>query len=606
MRKIKFFIVPGFLFLFSSLVFPADYIETVNNGVILLKQGMSEDAIKVFESARSMQPSSSEVYYYLGEAYYSVGRRTEALDNYNKAVELKDTNPEYHYSIALLYLSEGKTEESLEKLNRVVEIAPVSITGKYAGKLRDAIKADIGNREMIQKWLRLEEERKKQLELERQAAQSVRTDGMQPPEFAGMIPGEEEQKEEEKEKLPVEQVIRRIKFGTDTVRQRSSASLRRYEQAELINVSGDIIELVKQIKEPIVRKNLMNALAKATTPEAVTALLNIIQDKEELFDIKIVALDSVKKVKTPEVSGVLRNTLKAMVEKRESDRAAAKKNIQEITAKVDSLEARKIKLNMDAGQEEQKRNEIQQKLQYSDIPPDYMMGPPVAGAPKPLTEKEILKLRTDMQKMEASIKSKREEILKIEAESAELQKQKARYEALLRAQEKKITDITMPAGTLPPVPSPELNMYQGMEQQYMYEETPEDKNEVIFVLQAMRVLGENRDKESLPVIKKGWTEYGVENERIYYLLSLARLGDFSGMPNLVKRLQQDYPQTQPEEEIRLRVGIIETVGEYIVQKADAKIQGLIEFLSEEAAYPEIKGAASSVLASIAKPPAEKK
>ncbi len=612
MKKSRWLIVSGLLAIVCTPVFPADYGEVVNSGIILLEQGMAEEAIKVFESARRIQPSSPEAYYYLGKAYYSRGKRTEALENYSKAVELQGSNPDYHYSIALLYLSEGKTEDAVARLNKVIEIAPLSIAGKYAVRLKQAINADRGNSEMVQKWSRIEEERRKQLELEQQQKeQTTQTPEGVPPEFIGMMP-EGQQKPEEIVKLPVEQIIKRIRFGTGTVRLRSSSVLRLYEQAELAKVSTDITELIQLIKEqPPVRKNLINSLGKAALPEGITTILGIIRNKDELYDIKIVCLESISKIKTQEVSGVLKSMLKEMVDKRVAERAAAKKNIDEITSKLDSLAARKIKLNNDVNQEEQKRNEINQKLDVTqyDMPPDMMPGGlTVSGAQKPLTsEKEIIKLRAEVRKIEASIQAKKEEIAKTDTESTELEKQKARYVALLEAKEKKVTDITMPIAMQSAEPVPGEMIMPGMEpqQQYAYQETDEDKNEVVFALQAMRAIGDIRDKDGLPAVKRGWDEYGIENERIYYLLTLARLGDYTGIKNLADRLKDDYPQDIATE-VRLRTGIIEVIGEYIAKKPDGQMLGLIEFLSEEGAYPEIKGVASSVLRALAKPAPERK
>jgi len=475
---------------------------------------------------------------------------------------------------------------------------------------------------MVEKWIRLEEELKKKMELEK--AKTVGTVEGVPPEFAGMMPGEEgEQKEKEKiERIPVEKVIKRVKFGTDTVRENSSASLMGYEQTELIKVSKDMIELIQNSKSAV-KKNLINAVGKVATPEATDALLEIIQDKDELFDIKIVALSSVKKVKTEKVSETLTNTLKTMVEKREKERAEAKKNIQEITTKIENLEANRIKLTMDINQEELKKNEIQQKLQFSELPPDFAMmpqGQTAPDAPKPLTVKEIQKLRADIQKIDDSIKKKREESVKAEMELSKLLQQKGKYEALLLEREKKITDVTI-SGTetaVAPPPGPEFGVPPGMEpygpefgmaMPVRYEETDEDKNEVVFALQLIRAIGEMKDKKGLTSIRKGWDEYGIEDQKIYYLLALARLGDFNSIDTLVARLKKDYPQqqTQQWEEISLRKGIIEVMGEYIAQKPDNQLIGLIEFLSEESEHSEIRGAASSVLISTAKPkPPEKK
>ncbi|MCM8830544.1 MAG: hypothetical protein NC824_06070, partial [Candidatus Omnitrophica bacterium] len=168
-------------------------------------------------------------------------------------------------------------------------------------------------------------------------------------------------------------------------------------------------------------------------------------------------------------------------------------------------------------------------------------------------------------------------------------------ESLLRARTQKSTDVTIVGRPASPPGMPVVETPR-------YEETSEDKNEVIFALKLIRALGNMRDRQGLSVIKKGWDEYGVDSELIYYLLTLAQLGDFTGIQSLAQRLREDYPQSQLDTEIALRKSIIEVAGEYLAQKPDPKLQGLIEFLSEEGEHPEIKGAALSVLASLTKAP----
>ncbi|MCM8778075.1 MAG: tetratricopeptide repeat protein [Candidatus Omnitrophica bacterium] len=587
----------------SIPLFCADYTDFINEGQILLKQGKITESIKLFEKARDTKSSDPYAYYYLGEAFYAMGKKREAIDNYNKAIEIDNTNPDFHYSLAHLYISEGNYEEAIKLLDKVIELSPSSVTGKSAKRLKEEILIKQESKEMTQKWGKMEEELKKQKEVEE--VKKTPTEGL-PTEFMGMYP--EMKVGPQEEKIPVEQLVKKIKFGTQTARQRASTILLTYEQLELSKVVTDMIDIIKQSDEPIVRKNVILAVGKTGAPEGIDTILKIIQDKNELYDIKITALDSIFNIRTENITTALRNTLKLMVENREKERTEAQKNIKDITTKLETLEVQKITLNMQIQQEEQKRNEIMQKLQMSDIPSEFGAPPGIGqpGGAKPLSMQEIQKIRTELLKVEESINKKRGDLTKTEQQITELQQQKGRYESLLRARTQKSADINVVRSPVPPQgipygpPGPEFGM--PVVETPRYEETSEDKNEVIFALKLIRALGTMRDRQGISVIKKGWEEYGVESELIYYLLSLAQLGDFTGIQSLAERLRQDYPQAQLDAEITLRKSIIEVAGEYLTQRPDQKLQGLIEFLSEEGEYPEIKGAASSVLASLTKAP----
>jgi tetratricopeptide (TPR) repeat protein len=596
MIKNKVFVSLVIIFTICPLMlFSADYQDTVNNGVILLKQGMVEEAIKAFKSAERTQPNSAEIYYYLGEAYYLAGDRTEALENYKKAVELQDLNPDYHYSIALLYLSEGKKDEAIKKLDRVVEIAPASITGRYAERLRGEIKNSLLNEEMVKKWYKIEEERRKQKEEEAKETVTPETEFGVPEESAVKM-------------LPVEQIVKRIKFGTETVRKNSSQQLTRYTQSELVKVSAEIISLFSKSKDVEIKRNLMITLGKVGTQESGNVLLKTVQNEEELFDTRIVALENIANIRTPEIIQTLRNTLKGLVEARETERAEARKNIQEITKKTDEMQAKKIALNLEMQQNNIKIQEIQNKIGMGGYmpPPDFNM-PQQEGEeiPKPLTAEEILKLQIEERKLREDITKKNEEISKIDEELGELQIKKRRYENLL-VRKGGGKDITMPSRTM----QPEMYYGPGMPvESYEYmpvsvQETDEEKNEIVFALSLINALGEMRDKESLPVIRKAWKEYEVDSQKISYFLALARLSDYSNINALIERLKQDYPQADPGQEVKLRTGIIEIVGEYFAQRPDEELLGMIKYLSEEGEHPEIREAASKTVSAVVKPPAK--
>ncbi len=604
LRKNEIFIVLVIVFTICPLVvFPTDYQDTINNGVILLKQGMVEEAIKSFEDARRMQSASSEVYYYLGQAYYLAGKKNKALENYKKAVELQDSNPDYHYSLALLYLSDGKKDEVIAELDRVIKIAPASITGKYAVRLKEEITRSLVDEEMVKKWLKIEEEGKKQEEGKEQEEGKKQEEGKAKetvtPETKFGMPEEPVVK-----MLPVEQIIKQIKFGRETIRKDSSRQLIKYAQPELVRVSREIIDLFNKSRDNEIKRNLMITLGKVGTTESGAVLLETVQNRNELFDIRLVALENITSVRAPKIMQTLRNTLKGLIESRESARAEARKNIQEITKKTDEMKAKKTALNLGIQQNNSKIQEIQNKIGMGGYmpPPDFNMPQPEGAEDvKLLTDEEILKLQTEERKLIEDNTKKNEEIAKIDSELGELQIKKRRYESLL-ARKGGAEGISMQPGVVQPGYPEPFGEYTAVQ------ETDEEKNETVFALSLINALGEMRDKESLPVIKKSWNEYAVESQRIYYnyLLALARLGDYTEIGKLVDRLKQDYPKTEPDPEVKLRVGIIEVLGEYLAQRSDSEILEMVEYLSDEGEYSEIRSAASGALAAIAKPPAKKK
>ncbi|OGS20261.1 MAG: hypothetical protein A2252_11925 [Elusimicrobia bacterium RIFOXYA2_FULL_39_19] len=74
---------------------PADVLEQAqeyfNYGANLYNEGKLEEAIQYLEYCISLDPGNVDVYQYLGNAYYSLERYQEALDNFQKALEY---NPE--------------------------------------------------------------------------------------------------------------------------------------------------------------------------------------------------------------------------------------------------------------------------------------------------------------------------------------------------------------------------------------------------------------------------------------------------------------------------------------------------------------------------------
>jgi len=582
----------GIRFLFFSLIltcsflFSNDDVGLLNKGILLLKQGQYEESLKVFQEVQKIDTDNAVTYYYIGEALYCMGKTEQAINNYKRAIEIQPSVPEYYFALAMVYLSINNNDHALENLNKTLEIAPNTITGKKAKKLKEEITSSIQGKEIVKKWIKSEEEeaaRLKESEVKTQVAEG------QTNEMGELVPKEVVKKED------IRKVIRKIKFETETERKKASATLQWYTQAELQQVVIEMIDIATQEKDIDVKKNLMFAIGKASVPESVEFLLKILQDNKETFDIRIVSLESLSGIITNDVVVAARNTLSGIVTNREQERKDAQKKIEEITKKLENLQAKKDEIQIKNVEQQEKLNQLNMKLAQASTPAEHMD----IQQPR-ISPQELTKIRKDINAINAILTKQTNEMRKMEEEAAELEKQKMRYESLLakRAEDKKISFQPRPSASgLPPEMGPS-DMPPEMSGEPLYVETDEEKNEIFFAISLIKFLGKLRDKESLAIIKRAWTEYGVEQQQIYYFLSIARLSDFSGIDMLIARLRKDYPTDGIKEEVSLRTEIIDVIGDYLLQTPDEKLQGLIEYLSEEGGYPEIRKAAAGVLAKI--------
>jgi len=597
------------LFLFSSFLFSSDdFLNKVNIGLSYLKIKDYEKAINYFNQAKNLSPDNPVVYYYLGEAYFRKGDLKKAMKYYKEAVEREPRNPDFHYSLGYLYLAQNDRKKAIDEFNKVLKIAPQSFVGEKAKFIKEQIEKGLKEESLSNKWAKLEEEERRRIEEEKKKKEKESKQGQTKiPGEEGMFPGPGMPgMTEKKEKIPIEKLIKRIKYGTKSVREKSAEKLPYYSSSEIGKVYKELMDMIEKEKNVEVEKNLIKGLGKVNKPEVGEFILSLIQNEKTSFEVKIVALESIGGIRTRNVMVVLRTTLDNMVKRREREREEAKKNIESINSQIDELQAEKITLGSEINKLQQDRNKINSKLQEGmmAVPPEAMG--PVPGAPggeiKILSREEVQKLQSQLKNIDKQIKSKRERLTEIEKKLNNLQEKRRRYQMLLARKGGEVK-ISMPAYRQQPSPG---MMPPGMGPEFMpgyatQEKTTEEKNEIIFAMKLMIALGEMGDKDALPVIKKAWKEFGVSNYKIYYALTLAQLGDYSRIKLLLARLRQDYPQTQDKEaEIKLRTDIIKVLGQYLKINPDEEIIGLISYLSEEAQYPEVKKVASNVLTSLPK------
>ncbi|NLG12476.1 MAG: tetratricopeptide repeat protein [Elusimicrobia bacterium] len=576
----------------------ADEIGLINDGMILLNQKKFLESIQVLEKARDINPSDPYVYYYLGEANYAIGKKKEAIDNYQKAIAIDSNNPDFYYSIAIVYESQGNYQEAINSLNKVIEITYSSSVGKSAQKLKESILAQQESREMLQRWARMtEEEIRRQQEQQRTERTMDSRDA-----FSSELTGVSRERIDMREKRDaIGQIIRRIQFGTETNRQQSSALLPLYEQAELLTVLGDMIDIASNEKDLQIRKNVILALGRTETSESIITAIKIIQDDKETYDIKNTVLDSIAKNRSEEIKGVLRDALTNLLKGREERKVEARSKISKLNEDINALQTKRTELYREERGEQ---------------------GYGSRGGAFSAQERE--RMEAEAQRVEESRRQKTEELMKVNDQLISLQEEKSKYERLLMSKEERERSMGAsarqgmppyaqeqgrppfaqgqsipPAAQRPDMQHASSYGMDGMPVGYMsrYEGSNEEKSENTFALKLISTLGSMRDKQSLPLIATAWNEYGVESEKTLYSLTLARLGDFKDIQTLLNRLWQNYQQPVQKEEIELRVGIIEVLGEYLAQKPDPKLQGLLEFMSEEGEFPEIRKAAANALSS---------
>jgi len=605
------------IFLVCLVGYGKEVVDLLNEGIILLKTGDYKKSIEIFEEARRKSPENPEIYYYIGEAYFRNGDTQKAISNLQKAIEMNPENPSYHYTLAMVYLSQNKNKEAIESLDKTIKLSPLSIYGKNAEKLKKEIESKVKEEEIAKRWEKLEIEEKKKKEEMKKQPQQTQVEGAQIP-IEGMPPGipgvETPQGFQKEQKISVKTLIKRIKFGIESVRISSSSLLIRYPSSEIEQVIGEILEIIKEETKPEIKRNLIIASGKVNKPEVIDALLSIIKDENELFELRIVALDTIGNLKTEKVITELRETLSQMVSLKEKEREEAKRNIQQIQQQIDDLITKKIALNSELQDLNNKKNQIDNTLGSSQgfgpgmfpemMPPGGIQPAPLSGG-KVLSEKEIKKLREEQRQLENKIKQNNEEIEKINKQLEELNNKERKYKELLALKERKIdiSGLGSTARVIETQPQAPEFMFQP-EVAYSQRQTDEERNEIIFAVKLINILGNMRDKTSLPVIKKAWKEFGVPGLRIYYYIALGKLGEYRNIDEMIQRLKENFPQGDVNEEVSIRKNILEVLGDYLKENPDERIKGLIEFLAEESEYTEIKNTAQKVISSIAKAPKE--
>jgi tetratricopeptide (TPR) repeat protein len=93
-----------------------------NLGMVAMKQDRPADAIEFFNAAVAAKPDNWDARVNLGIALWSIGRKAEAVAQYQEVLSaVPDYNPTLYYNIACFYSLAGRTREGLNWLQRAID-----------------------------------------------------------------------------------------------------------------------------------------------------------------------------------------------------------------------------------------------------------------------------------------------------------------------------------------------------------------------------------------------------------------------------------------------------------------------------------------------------
>jgi len=105
-------------------------VERNNQGVELLKQGKTDEAILPLLKAVELDPKNPDARLNLAFAYDRQGRIDEAIVQYEKAVELNPRNPTARNNLGVLYDRTGRNDEAIREFEKAMEIDPKNASGQ--------------------------------------------------------------------------------------------------------------------------------------------------------------------------------------------------------------------------------------------------------------------------------------------------------------------------------------------------------------------------------------------------------------------------------------------------------------------------------------------
>jgi Flp pilus assembly protein TadD len=96
-------------------------------GSLLLAQGQTDLAIRMFTRASAQEPSNARYVYCLGQALERVGKMGEAVQELKRSIELDPSRPEAYLELAQFYKKAGQDAESRNVIREYLHFMPQNI-----------------------------------------------------------------------------------------------------------------------------------------------------------------------------------------------------------------------------------------------------------------------------------------------------------------------------------------------------------------------------------------------------------------------------------------------------------------------------------------------
>jgi tetratricopeptide (TPR) repeat protein len=121
--------------------------KEAKNGLSLLQEGKTDEAIQSLEKASALDPSNPTIHYNLGAAYERKDEPDKALAQFQEAVKVKPDFGEAYLALGNMYLSQRKFDApAMEALTKATELLPGNYDAFYnlgvcysnAGKYKEA------------------------------------------------------------------------------------------------------------------------------------------------------------------------------------------------------------------------------------------------------------------------------------------------------------------------------------------------------------------------------------------------------------------------------------------------------------------------------------
>jgi hypothetical protein len=108
----------------ASGKFPYSAVVYDHLGTAYFSKGLTDKAIRQYETAIRLRPNFSTVHNKLGYAYNSKGMTEKAIQHYRIAVGLKPSYLKAHFNLGLAYMKKGLKDEAGEEFKTVLRIRP--------------------------------------------------------------------------------------------------------------------------------------------------------------------------------------------------------------------------------------------------------------------------------------------------------------------------------------------------------------------------------------------------------------------------------------------------------------------------------------------------